>query len=101
MPTFRLDEAAPALSFALTVTGSPRHSSLAGDNTRKLLSREMGAHMRAIDLQSWRDGHGVIAPDAAAAHVELLEDEPSDEERLFEDKKPVGCCIFFVHAARI
>lgn len=35
-------------------------------------------------------GEGVIAPDASAPQVELLEDAPTDEEKKFEDNKPVG-----------
>jgi hypothetical protein len=90
MPTFRMAEVSAALSFALSVVGSPRHSAIAGDRSRKVLDSERLAQLRALDVQSWMRGEGIIAPDASAPQVEMLEDAPTDEEKRFEDNKPVS-----------
>jgi hypothetical protein len=90
MPTFKMTDIPPVLSFALSVIGSPRHSTLAGDETRKVLCRELAVHLRALDAEGWMRGEGVIAPDTSAPQVELLEDAPTEEEKIFEVHKPVS-----------
>ena len=93
MPTFRMAEVSAALSFALSIVGSPRHSAIAGDRSRKVLSSERLSQLRALDQQSWMRGEGIIAPDASAPQVEMLEDAPTDEEKRFEDSKPVSWLV--------
>jgi hypothetical protein len=75
----------------MAVVGSPRHSSIAGDGTRRHLSKEMASTLRTLDRQYWAQGHSILAPDGAAPQIELLEDEPNEEEKRFEDTKPVSC----------
>lgn len=98
MPTFRLQDMSPPVSFSLVVVGSPRHSSIAGDISRKLLGPGMAAQLKAMDIQDWKKGMGVIAPEASDSQIELIEDSPTEEEKQFEDKKPV--CIRFVSDMR-
>lgn len=93
IPTFRLNEVAPAVAFALCMVGSPWHSPIAGDNMLKDKTKDGYMQLKMLDQQEWLKGMGVIAPGATTCTVEEIEDTPM-EERDFEDRKKVDPLLF-------
>ncbi|KAJ9114747.1 hypothetical protein QFC22_005623 [Naganishia vaughanmartiniae] len=104
----RLEQIHPGLAFAMMIVGSPRHASIAGDFGRKWwLQPGDGDVARLADRREWEEGRSVISP-WTDSEVEVLEFEPLEEERTFEEAKPrangydeLTTNIFHARSARI
>ncbi len=92
LPTFQLHTAPVSVTFAICTLGSPVHAALMVDMKKNLTkkstpTRDSLVKKRSQARDDWIKGKGVIAPVVASDQIMELEENPTEEEAEFEQKK--------------